>query len=75
MHQMPFLVARSLHGLDPGEDTISGLIAHAEKNLVQFGKKKCVSENQFHATVIKELGVNFVIDSSKDLCWLIDVQE
>ncbi len=46
-----------------------------EKPCPVWEKIKCVSENQFHATVIKELGVNFVIDSSKDLCWLIDVQE
>jgi len=34
-----------------------------------------VPESRFHATVIRELGVSFVIDSSKDLCWLIDAQK
>jgi hypothetical protein len=34
-----------------------------------------VPERQFHATVTRELGVSFVIDSSKDLCWLIDSQK
>jgi hypothetical protein len=34
-----------------------------------------VREDQFHATVIRELGVNFVIDSSKDLCWLLDAHK
>jgi hypothetical protein len=36
---------------------------------------KNVPESQFHATVFKELDVNFVVDSSKELCWLIDTQE
>jgi hypothetical protein len=31
-------------------------------------------ESQFHAKVIRELRVRFVIDSSKDLCWIIDAQ-
>lgn len=35
---------------------------------------KSVPENEFHAYVIKRLQVDFVIDSSKDLCWLIDAQ-
>jgi hypothetical protein len=34
-----------------------------------------VPGNQFHATVFKELGVKFVVDSSKELCWLIDSQK
>jgi hypothetical protein len=38
-------------------------------------KIKNIPENQFHSTVFKELGVNFVIDSSKELCWLVDTQE
>jgi hypothetical protein len=36
---------------------------------------KNVPENQFHAIVFRELGVKFVIDSSKELCWLIDTQK
>jgi hypothetical protein len=35
-------------------------------------KIKDVPERLFHAVVAKELKVNFVIDSSKDICWLID---
>jgi len=38
-------------------------------------KIKNVPEHRFHATVFKELGVNFVIDSSKEVCWLINSQE
>ena len=38
-------------------------------------KIKDVPEENFHAAVIKRLHVNFVVDSSKDLCWLIDTQE
>jgi hypothetical protein len=38
-------------------------------------KVKGVPESQFHAKIIEELHVNFVIDSSKDVCWLIDVQK
>jgi len=34
-----------------------------------------VPENQFHATIVENLGINFVADSSKELCWLIDTQE
>ena len=34
-----------------------------------------VPESQFHATVFRELGVKFVIDSSKEECWLIDTQQ
>ena len=37
-------------------------------------KIKNVPESRFHVTVLKELGVNFVVDSSKELCWLIDTQ-
>lgn len=36
---------------------------------------KHVPESKFHATVFKELGVSFVGDSSKELCWLIDSQK
>ena len=32
-------------------------------------------EERFHANVAHELGIEFVIDSSKDLCWLIDKQK
>lgn len=35
---------------------------------------KSARQQEFHATVIRELGVDFVIDSSKDLSWLVDVQ-
>ena len=35
---------------------------------------KSVPESQFHATVFKKFGVNYVSDSSKELCWLIDTQ-
>lgn len=35
-------------------------------------KIKDVSENQFHATVFKKLGVNFIVDSSKDPTWVLD---
>jgi len=38
-------------------------------------KIRHVPENQFHAAVVEKLGVNFVIDSSKELCWLIDTQK
>ena len=37
-------------------------------------KIKDEPENEFHAAIFKTLGVSFVIDSSKDLCWLIDTQ-
>lgn len=40
-----------------------------------WAKIKNVPESKFHATVVKELGVNFVIDSSKDICWVMDVQK
>lgn len=36
---------------------------------------KDVRESRFHATVAEKLHVNYVIDSSKELCWLIDTQE
>jgi len=32
-------------------------------------------QSRFHAHVCAELGVNFVVDSSKDLCWLLDTQK
>jgi hypothetical protein len=38
-------------------------------------KIKSVPESQFLTTVIREMNVNYVIDSSKDLCWLIDMQK
>jgi hypothetical protein len=38
-------------------------------------KIKNVPENQFHMAVVEKLEVSFVIDSSKELCWLIDTQE
>ena len=34
-----------------------------------------VPESQFYVTVIRELGVSFIVDSSKDLCWLLDAQK
>lgn len=37
-------------------------------------KIKNVEEHRFHKFVIQELGVHFVIDSSKDLCWMVDTQ-
>ena len=33
------------------------------------------SEREFHTAVFSKLGVRFVIDSSKELCWLIDAQD
>lgn len=39
-----------------------------------WSRIKAVPEDQFHATVIRELQVDFVVDSSKDLCWLVDAQ-
>jgi len=38
-------------------------------------KIKSVPESEFHATVVEQFQVNFVIDSSKDLCWLLDTQK
>lgn len=38
-------------------------------------KLKDVPENNIHATVAKELQVKYVIDSSKDICWVIDAQK
>ena len=38
-------------------------------------KFKNVHEEDFHAAVVKELTVKYVIDSSKDICWLIDSQK
>ena len=38
-------------------------------------KIKAVPENKFHSTVFKHLKVNFVIDSSKEECWLLDTQQ
>lgn len=35
---------------------------------------KGVSESEFHASVGRELGARYVIDSSKDLCWVMDLQ-
>jgi len=39
-----------------------------------WAKVKDVLEGNFHAAVIKGLNVNYVIDSSKDICWCIDAQ-
>jgi hypothetical protein len=36
---------------------------------------KFVAESRVHETLFKYLDVEFVIDSSKDLCWLIDMQK
>jgi hypothetical protein len=38
-------------------------------------KVKGVPASDFHAAVIEQFRVNFVIDSSKDLCWIIDTQK
>ena len=35
---------------------------------------KNVPESRFHTTVARDMNVNFVVDSSKEICWLIDVQ-
>lgn len=56
--------------------------AHHFKLNCRCGQEPCpvwekirhVSEHQFYATVFKALEVNYVIDSSKELCWLIDSQ-
>jgi hypothetical protein len=40
-----------------------------------WSRIKNVPERKFHATVVNELGVNFVIDSSKDICWVTDIQK
>lgn len=34
-----------------------------------------VPANKFHKNVFTKLNVNFVVDSSKDLCWIIDTQK
>jgi hypothetical protein len=34
-----------------------------------------VPERRFHRTVLKEMGVDYVIDSSKEIGWVIDSQE
>ena len=34
-----------------------------------------VPESQFHVNVIKNMHVDFVIDSSKDICWLLDTHK
>jgi hypothetical protein len=31
-----------------------------------------VKESEFHLTVFQEMGVEFVVESSKDICWLLD---
>lgn len=38
-------------------------------------KIKKVRENEFHISAMRELGVNHIIDSSKDICWVIDAQK
>jgi hypothetical protein len=35
-------------------------------------KLKNSTADRFHATVIRKMGVKFVVDSSKDLCWALD---
>ncbi|RJP50445.1 MAG: hypothetical protein C4583_10565 [Anaerolineaceae bacterium] len=45
-----------------------------EKPCPVWEKLKDLPEAVFHARLAKELGVRFVIDSSKDICWLIDAQ-
>jgi hypothetical protein len=42
------------------------------QELCPWAKLKDVRESDFHATTAHELNVRFVIDSSKDVCWLID---
>ena len=38
-----------------------------------FWKKiKDLRESAFHQSVLKELNLNYIVDSSKNLCWLID---
>jgi hypothetical protein len=37
-------------------------------------KLKDLTESTFHAELAKRMGIRFVIDSSKDICWLIDAQ-
>jgi hypothetical protein len=47
------------------------------------GQKPCptwarigfVAENRFHITAFSELQVSLLVDSSKDICWLIDTQK
>jgi len=34
-----------------------------------------VSESHLHRAIFEKFGVDFVVDSSKDLCWLIDSQK
>jgi hypothetical protein len=38
-------------------------------------KVENVRERQLYSALIAELKVNFVIDSSKDVCWLVDTQQ
>lgn len=39
-----------------------------------WSKLKNLPDNKFHATVIDKLQMQFVIDSSKELCWVLDSQ-
>jgi hypothetical protein len=38
-------------------------------------KLKNSPADRFHATVIRKMAVDFVIDSSKDLCWVLDANK
>lgn len=46
-----------------------------QKPCLVWEKIAYVPERQFHSTVLSKLGVHFVIDSSKDLCWVLDSQK
>lgn len=35
---------------------------------------KDVPESEFHVEALRQTGVNFVVDSSKELCWVVDTQ-
>ncbi|SER78589.1 hypothetical protein SAMN05421690_10771 [Nitrosomonas sp. Nm51] len=56
---------------------------HHFKLECQCGQSPCsvwkqiayVQANDFHENVFSKLNVNFVVDSSKDLCWVLDSQE
>lgn len=49
--------------------------ACGEKPCSVWERLKDAPEKQFHATVAQALQVNFVIDSSKEICWVVDSQE
>lgn len=41
----------------------------------EWEKIKDVPESGFHSAASKKLGTEFIIDSSKELCWLVDSQD